>query len=391
MQTQITNLAEGVYQFELKVTDVGGLFSKDTIRITVNPELLTPTACNPSNRPLINAHLIPVGILSETRSEVTVVSAGNKILYAGGFIPGPDIMSSRVDIYDAVSNTWTIAALSQARSGIATLVIGNKIFFGGGYIYPNTASARVDIYDFVSNTWSTVELSMARWGMAAAVANKRALFAGGCYDLYGPGSNFLFTNRVDIYDATGNSWSTSALSEARVEFTGSTVGNKIYFAGGTVLFNASDYSSTSTIDIYDASNNSWSTSSLSATKGAHAGVAVNNKIYWAGGRGDGGSNYYGCCVVEIKDVNTQTSSFSNLFQPNAYFEAVLKDNKIVFFTGAGNSTNKFDIYDTSNNSWSIGALPNNISGSIISVNNTIYIAGAVIDGVLSNQVWKLEF
>ncbi|MGE5106935.1 MAG: hypothetical protein ACM3H8_05295 [Sphingobacteriales bacterium] len=28
--------------------------------------------------------------------------------------------------------------------------------------------------------------------------------------------------------------------------------------------------------------------------------------------------------------------------------------------------------------------------SIISVNNTIYVAGGYVNGILSNQVWKLE-
>src|SRR6188768_4131245 len=35
-QTQVANLIEGVYQFELKVTDAGGLFSKDTMQVMVN-------------------------------------------------------------------------------------------------------------------------------------------------------------------------------------------------------------------------------------------------------------------------------------------------------------------------------------------------------------------
>src|SRR5215204_4187918 len=35
-QTQVTNLVQGVYQFELKVTDAGALFSKDTMQIIVN-------------------------------------------------------------------------------------------------------------------------------------------------------------------------------------------------------------------------------------------------------------------------------------------------------------------------------------------------------------------
>ena len=35
VQTQVTNLVEGVYQFELKVTDAGGLFDKDMMQVTV--------------------------------------------------------------------------------------------------------------------------------------------------------------------------------------------------------------------------------------------------------------------------------------------------------------------------------------------------------------------
>jgi hypothetical protein len=42
VQTQANNLAEGVYLFELKVTDAGGLFDRDTIRITVNQQPSPP-------------------------------------------------------------------------------------------------------------------------------------------------------------------------------------------------------------------------------------------------------------------------------------------------------------------------------------------------------------
>ena len=34
-QVLVANLVEGIYQFELKVTDAGGLFSKDTVQVTV--------------------------------------------------------------------------------------------------------------------------------------------------------------------------------------------------------------------------------------------------------------------------------------------------------------------------------------------------------------------
>ena len=199
-----------------------------------------------------------------------------------------------------------------------------------------------------------------------------------------------FTKRVDIYDALTNTWSVAALTETYLAgMSATTIGSKIYFAGGTGYWSVFDYNSTSKIDIYDAASNSWSQSSLSEPRGFHAAIAVNNKIYWAGGDTLYGNNTNS---VEIRDANTQTSTFACLFQPNRVFDAVLKNNKIVFFTGEGEVKNKFDIYDLTTNTWSIGVLSQNIEGaSIISVNNIIYVAGGSVNGVLSNQVWKLEF
>ena len=37
VQTQVTSLVEGIYQFKLTVTDNGGLSAADTVKITVNP------------------------------------------------------------------------------------------------------------------------------------------------------------------------------------------------------------------------------------------------------------------------------------------------------------------------------------------------------------------
>ena len=39
VQTQVSGLVEGIYQFELKVTDAGGLFNRDTVQVTVNSHL----------------------------------------------------------------------------------------------------------------------------------------------------------------------------------------------------------------------------------------------------------------------------------------------------------------------------------------------------------------
>ena len=62
-KTTVNNLSTGIYQFELKVTDAGGVFDKDTLQITVNAQSIPP--CDNSNRPVINAQLLPVGTLSQ--------------------------------------------------------------------------------------------------------------------------------------------------------------------------------------------------------------------------------------------------------------------------------------------------------------------------------------
>ena len=114
-------------------------------------------------------------------------------------------------------------------------------------------SSRVDIYDVSSNTWSTAELSEPRYGIAAAVVGNKVFFAGG-----GDGNNTV-TNKVDIYDLSSNTWSTATLSQARTDLAATTAGNKIYFTGG---WNYSDGPTSDRIDIYDNTTGSWSISSL---------------------------------------------------------------------------------------------------------------------------------
>ncbi|HJS56076.1 MAG TPA: hypothetical protein VJ765_16105, partial [Chitinophagaceae bacterium] len=79
----------------------------------------------------------------------------------------------------------------------------------------------------------------------------------------------------------------------------------------------------------------------------------------------------------------------------AGLSAVLKDDKIVFFTGYGSDPRNgthFEIYNLTTDTWSTVLLDKNIMGAaIISVNNVIYVAGGFVNGVGSDQVWKLEF
>jgi hypothetical protein len=57
--TQVSDLVDGAYLFELRINDGCGLFSKDTVQLTVNP--ITTALCEPTNRAIVNVQLMPIG------------------------------------------------------------------------------------------------------------------------------------------------------------------------------------------------------------------------------------------------------------------------------------------------------------------------------------------
>ncbi|MEO5682985.1 MAG: kelch repeat-containing protein [Chitinophagaceae bacterium] len=384
VKTMVTGLVKGIYLFELKVTDSTGLFSKDTIQVTVND-----LSCDVSMRPFTNARLTPIGTFSRKRENIAIAAAGNKILFAGGIIAG--VVSATVDIYDIVNQTWSVAALSVPRHDMAVAIAGNKIFFGGGYngndLKPATY-ATVDMYDVASNTWSVTQMGTSAGGRSAAVVNNKVFFAGGYHSNGMPGGVDLPAT-TDIYDVQTGAWSAAVLSAGRLSISAVAANNNVYFAGGLTAGNTG----TAVIDIYNGGTGKWSRRSLLEPAGNMAGIAVGDKIYWAGGHTEPPGRSLN--RVEIMDTKTNSIATDCLFQRNEVFAAVMKNNRLVFFTGNSALTgakNKFDIYDIGSNSWSIGLLFDGIQGaSVISVNNTIYVAGGYVLGSLTNQLWKLEF
>lgn len=351
------------------------------------------------NRPVINASLIPMGSLSAARTRMMTATAGNKILFIGGWYKEGNWWNDPVpvDIYDISTGSWSlhflvpdIPQLSHFRFGAGVASVGNKIFIaGGGDAMGDNQTSRVDVYDVSSNIWTVKQLSAERQGVAAATVGNKVLFAGGFG--YPKGSTGGEFNTVDIYDNSNDSWSTAALSQARMDITATTAGNKVYFAGGSSSSGSSNISTT--IDIYNAITNSWSVSSLLQPRTYMASIAAGGKIFWAGGlKSLNGNQWIYNDNAEIHDVNSGTTS-STCILARAGFSAIQKNEHLVFFTrGIGGNGHQFEIYNTTSGEWSTGILDRTIEdAAIISVNNTIYVAGGRVNGVPSKEVWKLEF
>ena len=389
-QTNVTGLQGGVYLFELKVTDVGGLFSKDTVQLIVLAAQQA-IACDGTRRSQIAARLIPVGTLAIPRDGITIGAAGTKIVFAGGVPDG--IPTNAVDIYDTVTHQWTTAKLSQPRIAMAAVSSGEKLLFAGGNWSEGDFAGRydnIDVYDAATNSWSVRPLTEARGGIAAAAIGSKVFFAGGgALDYYYTSTSFCacipLSDKVDIYDLSTGAWSRATLSEARYNSAAVVVGNKIYFAGG--IKDSGSGAPSDRIDIYDNTTQTWSTASLTRPMRWIAGAAVDDKIVWADE-----------CNVEIRKVATGVSASAALSHRGQWYadfglNAVTKDKNIVFFHHRlEGSDGTFDIYNAATDAWLVGVLPEKIAvNAVISVNNTIYLVGGVSETDYKNKVWKLEF
>ena len=390
-QTYVTVNSMGFFQFELEVTDNGGLSSKDSISLFF---FLPGYLCDTITRPVVPSSLKQFWRFPFDRSGVGVTTLGTKVYFAGGregIVGNP---TAHVAILDMETKAESQAYLSIPRAFIGCVSAGTKVFFAGGWTW-TSALSRVEIVDVAAGTSATAELSEARWSVTTAVLGSKVFFAGG---FFWNGSTNQPSSRIDIYDMGTNTWSTSNLSEARGDIAVTVFDNKLYFAGGN-----RGYSVSSAIDIYDGQSGSWTLSSLSVAVASAVAISAEGKIYFAGGYdinlGSGGAPLRSSkCDVQIRNMNDQSYSFANLMTKAATLVACKQNNKIIFFPAGENASIFFDVYNITANSWSIGLINDFLRGGVCFVyNNDIYIAGGYFGSTtfgpitINDKVLKLEF
>ncbi|MEO7047991.1 MAG: hypothetical protein ABI091_22015 [Ferruginibacter sp.] len=327
--TKIKGLVLGSYEFRLKVTDASGDSAVDYVVINVVP-------------PEVLNGLVRVGQLSIKRSNVAAVAAGNKIFFAGGILPITSQTlspSSRVDIYDIITKKWSTAELSEPRSDIGAVAVGNKVLFASGinkftddYWADVQFSTRVDIYDIITNKWTTTEIpgtgESFRDGFyaTAAAAGNKAIFCDGLFgDVYDVINNSWIsytlstsrdnfassslgnkifiagngTKNIDVFDVSTNLWTIQSLSESRGMIRAASLNNKVFFAGGEINENLSDK-----VDIYDNNTETWSVAHLSRAAALAGAVSSGNRMFFFGGT-----------VVDIYDTSANAWSVFQLDAP----------------------------------------------------------------------------
>ena len=189
--------------------------------------------------------------LSVPRKKLAAATAGDLVLFGGGYTSGLKNTSTRgysdvVDVLDTTTKTWSVEHLSQPRQYITATSLNrhDKAVFAGGFCSPCTGqpgtdrSDVADVFDARTKTWTTHTLSQRRSNLAiTSVGGRYAVIGGGTTDVGEEERGFVGISRsdaVDVYDAKTNAWSVLKLSAGRC-CLGAAGGNlSAAFCGGTV-------------------------------------------------------------------------------------------------------------------------------------------------------------
>jgi kelch-like protein 20 len=230
----------------------------------------------------IKTSIWTTGHLSQPRSTFATTSLGNLVFFAGGF-DEKGFTSKAVDIYNVTTGKWTTNQLSIPRVFLAAASAGNKVIFAGGMVNggglndvslakeDSDITSRVDIYDAVTGKWSISKLNSGRYfsnNPVAASSGDKIIIAGGM-------GNFGASDEVDIYNTTTGSWTVQSMGQGKNYWNSTTVGNFVFFTN-------SDYSILNSVDVFNTLTGQWSKIQFSKTAnlGGYLVASSGNKAFF---------------------------------------------------------------------------------------------------------------
>ena len=333
------------------------------------------------------------GVLNEKKGITEVGSIGHQVFfYSGGkVIGGVAVYTNEVEVIDVRTGLKQVFILSpeQIRRYMAVVTSGSKIFFAGGFSNPNNIFSRVDIYDTLTNQWTVENLSQGRYNFAAAAANGTVLFGGG----RGASAPIAAERIINRYDVETQAWKDTVWLQStslRAELTAASIGDKVFFAGGAGSSLPKDV-----VNIYDTKQKKWlSNAALSQKKTRLKSIVYHNKIFFVGGTVNGVT--IPSDTIDIYDDDTDSWSIMKipyLFKQvktgkvRRYADVVQAGCKMfllplvdgspsVPYNPTESSRDSVAVYDFARNQWSYLGVPQPVLGTaIIAAENKVYFAG----------------
>jgi N-acetylneuraminic acid mutarotase len=194
------------------------------------------------------------------RLEAQGTAFEDKLYVFGGYTDTTFVPSTRLDIYDPVTNAWTAGAplpIGTTHAGVT--IVGREIWLAGGYIDNGSggqifATTNVWKYNVDTNTWAAGPPLPEARGSGGLVA------LGGNVHFFGGGD----TARADrghhwMLPAGGSTWvSKAVLPNSRSHMGYVAFGGKVWAIGGQKGNDASLVTQ-ATVNSYDPVANTWTT------------------------------------------------------------------------------------------------------------------------------------
>lgn len=216
--------------------------------------------------------------LSEGRYFISGETAGGKLVFAGGRQnPTIEDCSKKADIYDLATKTWSITMMTENAFATSSIVYGTKIFVAGGD--GSCGRKGIDVYDAVSNTWSSIALNEPRAYIMSGLANGTGYWGGG----YGKNSKPEVT--VEILNLITTEKSFQYLSSPVTGFK-----SKAIELDNSILFFSGDGITRIFFNKLDLANGKSTEGRLDHNVFGAEIIKHKNKIYMAGGTVDGMPN-----------------------------------------------------------------------------------------------------
>jgi N-acetylneuraminic acid mutarotase len=164
---------------------------------------------------------------------------GKLYLFGGLNVYGPNVAAGKVQIYNPVTNSWSLgASMPWAAGSVSTAYIKGKVYAAGGIVGQNTVDMAA-AYDPAANTWTPIaSMPVGRNHTAAGTDGQKLYIFGG---RTGRNATTIGFNDVQIYDPVSNAWQWSGqpgstippLPQARGGMgKAAHYGNEFYVMGG---------------------------------------------------------------------------------------------------------------------------------------------------------------
>ncbi len=257
-------------------------------------------------------------------------------------------------------------SLSQARDHLAAVSNGNYALFGGGRVIDNSKPGGfttvtfdiVEAYDKNLTRTLPAALHWDRMNLAATSIGSYAIFAGGLkHNKYSEGgSGSRADQTTDAYDRNLTKASFYALSQARYNLAGASIGNYALFGGGQ---NSDGVSST--VDAYSSDLTRTTPTPLQMPRRSLAAASNGTYAIFGGGVGEGSLGH-----VTAYNASLTRSTPTSLSESRYNLSAVRAGNYVLFCGGSDkNTVDAYDLFLTRTVIDSLSVGRNDMAGTTI--------------------------